>query len=271
MEMKKILEVLREMASRENIRIIYACESGSRAWGFPSTDSDYDIRFIYARSMQNYITVDKEVLCIDRNNGRPETVDWLKNLAKIDLDIEGWDIKKVANLFLKGNPVLNEWIQSPIKYNDSKLHILQDLANTYFQPKKAFYHYVAMADNNFMESINQAQITRKKYLYILRALLACRWIECRQSSPPTEFSKIYTDVMVLGETGYGEIVPHIQDIIVSKKAGKESDTIGRIGVLDNFCNIQLSIFKAMTLSRAVRTGDSRKLNEFLFDIISYKR
>jgi len=95
---------LQRIEQEEGVKIIYACESGSRAWGFPSKDSDYDVRFIYIRPVEWYLSIFEKRDVIER----PIISDML--------DINGWDLKKALNLFRKSNPPLLEWLQSPIVY-----------------------------------------------------------------------------------------------------------------------------------------------------------
>jgi len=100
-----ILQKLLELEQAENIKILYACESGSRAWGFASPDSDFDVRFIYARKVNDYLTI----------TDLPDNVGLPVNEV---LDIDGWDLKKALRLFLKSNSTLYEWLQSPIVYKE---------------------------------------------------------------------------------------------------------------------------------------------------------
>src|SRR5450755_2879949 len=93
--LETIKQKLYELETNQNIRILYACESGSRAWGFPSPDSDFDVRFIYARTTNDYLSIHeiKDVIDLPVNEV---------------LDIGGWDIKKALKLFLKSNAPLYE-------------------------------------------------------------------------------------------------------------------------------------------------------------------
>ncbi len=83
---------LAEIEAQENVRIVYACESGSRAWGFPSSDSDYDVRFIYLHPLEWYLSIEKRRDVIER----PITG---------VLDVNGWDLRKALQLFRKSNPL----------------------------------------------------------------------------------------------------------------------------------------------------------------------
>ena len=88
---------LAKMAEEDGVRVLYACESGSRAWGFPSTDSDYDVRFIYAHPVKWYLSI---------RNRR----DVIERPVVNDIDLSGWDIKKALVLLRKSNPPLLEWL-----------------------------------------------------------------------------------------------------------------------------------------------------------------
>jgi predicted nucleotidyltransferase len=102
---KLILEQLEQIEQEEQVTILYACESGSRAWGFPSQDSDYDVRFIYLHKPEWYLSIYDKRDVIERP---------INNM----LDINGWDLRKALNLFRKSNPPLLEWLQSPIQYKE---------------------------------------------------------------------------------------------------------------------------------------------------------
>ncbi|HEY2582378.1 MAG TPA: nucleotidyltransferase domain-containing protein, partial [Mucilaginibacter sp.] len=129
-------EKLDELEKDNHIRILYACESGSRAWGFPSPDSDFDVRFIYARTKNDYL-------------GIHETKDVIDLPVNDVLDIGGWDIKKALKLFLKSNGPLYEWLQSPIIYKDDSgfTDELRKLMPRYFSSRACGNHYLSMALN----------------------------------------------------------------------------------------------------------------------------
>lgn len=169
------------------MRILYACESGSRAWGFQSKDSDYDIRFIYIHPIEWYLSIHKRRDVIEK------PMDGL-------LDFSGWDIRKALNLFQKSNPPLLEWLQSPHVYYErfSLAQKMRKISPALFSPKSCLYHYLHMAEGNFRQYLRGDQVKVKKYFYVLRPLLACRWIERYNSMPPMEFGALLEDLLEKG-------------------------------------------------------------------------
>ena len=121
-------------------RHIMAIESGSRAWGFPSADSDYDVRFLYARPVEWYLSI---------LEGR----DVIERPIDAQLDINGWDIKKALRLFRKSNPPLAEWLGSPIVYLERQdiAERLRELAQRYYSPLACIHHYLHMAEGNYRD------------------------------------------------------------------------------------------------------------------------
>lgn len=178
MEMR-IEETLERIEWEHDVDILYACESGSRAWGFASSDSDYDVRFIYAGRLNHYLTVAK-------------TRDVIELPIVDDLDINGWDVKKALSLLRVSNPTLLEWLHSPVVYRaDSEfLSAIRDLSVKAMRPRALCYHYLSMAKNNWRNDIDKAHTTAKKYLYTLRALLCVKWIVERNTIPPVSFDEL---------------------------------------------------------------------------------
>ncbi len=178
-EQSQIIQILKNISQENNIKILYAIESGSRAWGFASVDSDYDVRFIYARPLEWYLSIEE---------GKRDTIEC--PLIEDKYDINGWDIKKALKLFAKSNPPFFEWLNSPIIYIEDKEFVaeLKILRKEYFSPKSMIYHYLSMAKGNYNEYIsNRDELKLKKYFYVLRPLLACKWIELKNEYPPVEF------------------------------------------------------------------------------------
>jgi len=176
---QQIVEELSKIEQEEEVRILYACESGSRAWGFPSKDSDYDVRFIYVRPESWYLSIF-------------EKRDVIEHPISGMLDINGWDLKKALNLFRKSNPPLLEWLQSPIVYREipdvtEQIRMISPLT---FSPRSCIYHYLHMAKGNYREYLQGEQVKVKKYFYVLRPILACFWIEKRGTMPPIEFERL---------------------------------------------------------------------------------
>ena len=175
---KLIVSKLHEIEQMEKVRILLAVESGSRAWGFASPDSDYDVRFIYIRDKEDYL----------RLNTMRDVIE-----LPIDevLDINGWDLQKTLRLLYKSNPTLFEWFSSPIVYMESDFaDLFRRVMNDYFSSKRSLYHYISMAEGNYREYLNAGMVKAKKYFYVLRPVLACRWVLEKQTPPPMLFSEL---------------------------------------------------------------------------------
>ena len=207
----------------ENVRIVYACESGSRAWGFPSADSDYDVRFIYARPVEWYLSIDDKRDVIERP-------------VEGGLDINGWDLKKALRLFRKSNPPLLEWLGSPIVYLE-KYPVaarMRELAQVYYSPSACQYHYLHMARGNFREYLRGEIVWIKKYFYVLRPLLAMNWIEQGLGTVPTDFN-VLLDKLVIEPN----LRVEIERLLSAKRAGAELDRGPRIEPISRFIEREL--------------------------------
>ena len=189
-------EVLRELVAIEKkygVHILFACESGSRGWGFASPDSDYDVRFIYVKPISWYASVEP---------GR----DVIERPISDVLDISGWELRKALRLLRRSNPALFEWVDSPIIYRQDEAFVrnLRDLMGGHFSERRARHHYRAMAKKNFRGYLQGEEVRLKKYLYVLRPLLAAQWIEKGLGMPPTRFAEL-VDKMVSEECLRDEI------------------------------------------------------------------
>lgn len=182
-------EILRRLKAAEiehDVRILYACESGSRAWGFASPDSDFDVRFIYVRKPDWYLSFD---------------VEWRRDVIEYpitdEIDCGGWDIRKALYLLTRTNGALMEWLNSPVKYIESGpfTESLRVLAPEVMSPVALCYHYSHMAKNNAREYLFKEQVRLKKYFYVLRPLLAIRYIEQGMGVPPVEFARLLESVL----------------------------------------------------------------------------
>lgn len=167
-----IQQKLTDIEQTYKIKILYSCESGSRAWGFPSLDSDYDVRFIYIRTLNDYLTI------------QPKK-DHLSFPINDELDIYGWDISKVLQLITRSNTTPFEWLQSPVIYRENKgfKEELWQLSQCYFCPKSNIHHYLGVA-HGAMQTMQEEEIKIKKLFYVLRPLLAARWCVERNTIAP---------------------------------------------------------------------------------------
>ena len=178
MSREMIRQKLREIETTEHVRILYAAEAGSRAWGTHSADSDYDVRFVYVRPPEYYWRLDKT----------RDVIEW--QLDDV-WDISGWDVKKALSLLQRSNPTLFEWNGSPIVYRCTpSWEAVASLLPQYFVPRTALYHYYGIAKRTFLEELQREQVKLKRYFYVLRPLLACRWIADRQTPPPVRLSDL---------------------------------------------------------------------------------
>lgn len=175
---KKILEKLKQIELEKGVEILLAVESGSRAWGFASPDSDYDIRFIYKHDLYHYLSVWEQ----------PDVIEFM---TKDDLDGSGWDLRKALKLMAKSNAPLQEWLYSPVVYyeNEAFANTMRNLAKNCFSPIACLHHYLGTT-KNFMDVCQAEEVKLKSYFYALRTALAGKWIIEHNSFPPVDFMKL---------------------------------------------------------------------------------
>jgi predicted nucleotidyltransferase len=222
-------EILRRLAKTEKehrVRILFAVESGSRAWGFASPNSDYDVRFIYAREPSWYLAVDLE-----------ERRDVIEYPIEDDIDLNGWDIRKALRLYWKSNPAFVEWIQSPITYlnksgfRSGALNVLPMV----YAPEKGIYHYRSMAKTNYRGYLQSDVVPLKKYFYVLRPLLAARWVAKTESAAPIEFEKLLT--LLDGEP---TVLSEVHRLLEQKRNAPELGRSPAVPVLNKFIEAELA-------------------------------
>lgn len=177
---EKIKKYLIDLEKEKGIEILLACETGSRAWGFPSPDSDFDVRIIYKHHKDWYLSLIEEkdtIECFYENN---------------DIDISGWDLRKSLRLIWKSNPPLLERIQSPIIYHADKdfLAGINSIAQNTYSRIATIHHYLSMAKKALDEVVNSNDYKLKRFFYALRASVACLWILQNEEIPPIEFGKM---------------------------------------------------------------------------------
>jgi len=241
----KIQSELSRLEREKGVRVLYAAESGSRAWGFASRDSDYDVRFIYAHERDWYLSIDQ------RRDVIEEPID-------SQLDICGWDLRKTLQLLRKSNPSLLEWLKSPIVYRaDAEFALLfGHLATEFYSPERVFQHYLSMARGNARDYLRGDIVRLKKYFYVLRPLLAARWIEHKKTPVPMKFQTL-VDEMV----GDDNLRIHIAVLIARKRAGEELDKAHRIPIISKFIEEELARLEGVA-PRNIELPKTEKLNTF---------
>ena len=211
-----ILNKLSEIEQRENVKILLAVESGSRAWGFASPDSDYDVRFLYVRPRDAYLRLDK-----------PRDV--IELPIEGELDINGWDLDKTLRLLRASNPTLFEWFSSPIVYRETAFaDEFHSVMQKYFSSKRGLSHYLSMASGNYREYLKDDMVKAKKYFYVLRPVLACRWILDKGTPPPMLFSEL-----VEAELDPA-LLPDVNRLLDLKMNAPEIKTIPRIESINRY-------------------------------------
>ena len=241
----EIMQRLCAIEKENNIKILYAAESGSRGWGFASKDSDYDARFIYIRTVDWYLSIE-------------DKKDFIEVPINDLLDINGWDIKKALLQYKKSNPTLLEWLSSPIIYmeNYSASQKMRDLLPAYFSPVPTIYHYLHIARNKFAEVMSTDQVKIKRYFYILRPILACMWIEKNSAMPPMEFSKLMADQQL-----DCTLVNEINKLLEKKTAGMEIDIEPKSQVIIDFLRNKIDYYEQyLKIVRKEKTSDYEALN-----------
>ncbi|MFK2824603.1 nucleotidyltransferase domain-containing protein [Bacillus sp. B190/17] len=254
---EKILKTITQIEKDYNVKIVYACESGSRAWGFPSKDSDYDVRFVYVHEKDHYLSID------------PVGVGTKRDVIELPindlLDMNGWELTKALKLFRKSNPPLLEWLQSTIVYYEafSTIDRMKNLHREVFAPHSCLYHYLNMARNNYREYLQGENVKIKKYFYVLRPVLAAKWIEEFNEFPPLEFQTLLEKMIPAGE-----IKDAVAILLERKMSGDELDVEPRIYIINQFLNEEIVRLEAYAKSLNVHIPDpTGQLDELFRDTL----
>jgi predicted nucleotidyltransferase len=245
-----IMRTLGEIETREDVRVLFACESGSRGWGFASPDSGYDVRFVYVRRLDRYLTIDP-------------LRDVIEQPPEGTLDLHGWDLRKALQLLRDSNPTLLEWLRSPIVYrqDDAVVRRLRALAEQGFSPVRGYHHYVSTALRNLREQQQIEAVPHRMYLGVLRPLLAARWIREGRGVPPMRIAELVQ--ALLDERAP---IAEIDALLEVKSRAGESAAGPRREAVDVFIEDELRAAQAAVVADARRT-DARALDRLLHDAV----
>ena len=223
---EEIASRLSDVERQEDIRFLIAVESGSRAWGFPSPDSDFDVRFIYARPRDWYLSLKPGRHVIER-----PIVD--------EIDLSGWDISKALALMLNANAVVSEWLESPIRYraDDASVFALARLADISFDPHRTALHYASLAKSMWVRHLAAGEkVPVKKYFYALRPSLAIRALRMHPDTRPAmTLQKLVTQADVPAT-----IHRIIEDLIEMKVHSNEESNCARFAEIDGLITAELA-------------------------------
>ena len=249
-----ILERLSEIESRYDVKILLAVESGSRAWGFASKDSDYDVRFVYVHRKEWYLTL---------TEGR-DVIEELDSDGV--MDFAGWDLKKALLLMGKGNCAFAEWLNSPtIYYKDEEFFKgVSELKDEYFRKISAVNHYYHMAMNHDKRYLEKRGCEMKRFMYHLRGLLAAKYAALYGTYPPVLFSEL-VDRMVDDQA----IKAEIANLVQLKKESREHNTmIVNTSLVTFATSIASEIESMFGTFPEDKQMDYKKLDKFFLIIIN---
>ena len=247
---KEILDKLTEIEEKENVKVLHAVESGSRAWGVESPDSDYVVRFIFVRPKEDYL----------RLSEKRDVIEW--QLDEV-LDINGWDLKKTLIQFHKGNATLFEWANSPVVYKTTdEWKAIYESSKQYFSEKAALYHYYGTANSTYKQYLQEDKVKYKKYIYALRPLFACKYIETNHTIPPVRFDAL------LHQSLPKELSEEIERMLAIKANSDEKDQNPKMPIIHQY--IETEIARYGQLSKEMpddRTLDWEALDRVFLSIL----
>lgn len=232
---EEVLATLRHIEREDEVEILFAVESGSRAWGFPSPDSDYDVRFIYRHRLEWYLSL---------KPGR----DVIELPISDDLDVNGWDIRKALNLLIKPNPTLLEWLVSPVRYLwREDADELAAFARQIESRMSCQLHYLNLGRNSWKHAF-KADGTRhyKRLFYALRPAMALRWMRLHGTGqPPMNFQ-----ALCQGCNLSVDVLKPIRELLYLKSHSREQKTGPAIPTIEAFIEAEF----AQAMDSHVRSG-----------------
>lgn len=248
---ERILATLIDLEQRHNLRILYACEAGSRAWGIDSPDSDYDVRFIYVKPLEHYVQLFQP---------KEDTTSHIEGL----LDVHGWDLPKALHLMMPPNCSLVEWLHSPVVYlsGDEVEKIKSALL---LRRKAMIQHYRGLAKSTWQRFLSgESTVNLKKYFYAVRPLLCARWLDKKRERPPVEFEKL----LPLAPEG---IRADLEDLLQRKRAGSEMEMQPTLPEIHRWIETELEdVWARLRRMPEDPPADTDRLGELYHEMIGFK-
>ncbi len=229
----KIKKLLQDIEKEKNIKILFAVESGSRAWGMASKNSDYDVRFVYVRPAQEYVSVSELSKVIQRSfNEKGERI----SAEGCFIDMQGFDIIKFVRMLWTSNPTCIEWLRSNILYMGKQNKVFKEFAEKQFKPISLYYHYKSMCRQNYLKYLKSGNlVTYKKYLYAMRGLVNAKWITYYKTLPPIIFPEVLEKMRILdNDIIEKHIIDELENIIRLKQQSKEKDIVKNYNRIDDY-------------------------------------
>lgn len=247
---ERVLQTLEEIEAQNDVKVLFACESGSRGWGFASPDSDYDVRFIYVHRLSWYLMVE---------TGR----DVIERPISDELDVGGWELRKALRLLRRSNPTLLEWLDSPLVYrqDEEAAGRMRVLASAFFSPLRGRHHYLAMARKNFRGYLQGDIVRLKKYLYVLRPLLAVRWIDRGLGMPPMRFADLVAEIV-----NDADLLEEINRLLAVKMRSGEAEYSPRWPLVHDFIEQGLARCEALQDYKKP-VGGAAELDAYLMETV----
>lgn len=208
---------LRAIERDDGLTILFAVESGSRAWGFPSPDSDVDVRFVYVRPIEWHLSVapGRDVY------ERPIAADLPGGVAS---DFAGWDLRKALGLALRSNATLAEWLRSPVPYlaRETAIEELSAFCQDALQRRSTLWHYLRLAERQLAHlsppDAPPGEVKLKRWLYTLRPALALRWLA---RHPGSAWPPMSMDALAAGCALSEQERAPMRDLIARKRMSTE--------------------------------------------------
>lgn len=253
-------DVRREIQARldaveatQGVRLLMAVESGSRAWGFPSPDSDYDVRFIYVRPRDWYLSL------------RPGR-DVIEQPIEDDIDLNGWDVRKALGLLVKSNAVVSEWMLSPIRYRDDDPAVakLAVLADALLDPRALSHHYANLgrgASDRWLDRPGDVPV--KKYFYALRPALAVRALRLAPQVRPPMNLQALVDATDLPSS----IADRIAGLVEAKSRTNEKANGTRAPEIDRLIAEELARVSELPVTRA-RADAALRADQLFLELVN---
>jgi len=244
---EKIRTKLSDLESEAGFRILFACESGSRAWGFASADSDYDVRFVFAWTPERYLAVSPYAETIDRG------------IDEDAIDLSGWELRKALGLFRKSNGALCEWLRSPILYREETplMDEWRRLLDEEFAPKANAIHYLGLCRKMWFRIRNEETVTAKRYLYALRALLSARFVIEHGHPAPVPFEELRVSLATPADVAVA-----VEKMIAEKSRSAEVDGVVRETSIETYLESELERLNELADTLPDRLADAGKLDSF---------